>query len=54
MESEPDGRGGILRVNEDGSQVGTNAILGEKEPLNKYYAYGIRNSFGMDFDPITR
>jgi glucose/arabinose dehydrogenase len=50
---EPDGRGGILRVNEDGSRVGTSAILGEKEPLNKYYAYGIRNSFGMDFDPIT-
>jgi aldose sugar dehydrogenase len=21
--------------------------------LDKYYAYGIRNSFGMDFDPIT-
>jgi len=50
---EPDGRGGILRVNEDGSRVGTNAILGEEEPLKKYYAYGIRNSFGMDFDPIT-
>ncbi|HZC20111.1 MAG TPA: PQQ-dependent sugar dehydrogenase, partial [Nitrososphaeraceae archaeon] len=22
-------------------------------PLNLYYAYGIRNSFGMDFDPLT-
>ena len=21
--------------------------------MNKYYAYGIRNSFGMDFDPVT-
>jgi aldose sugar dehydrogenase len=21
--------------------------------LNKYYAYGIRNSFGITFDPIT-
>lgn len=21
--------------------------------LNKYYAYGIRNSFGIVFDPIT-
>jgi glucose/arabinose dehydrogenase len=28
-------------------------IIGEKHPLNKYYAYGIRNSFGMDFDPLT-
>ena len=22
-------------------------------PLSKYFAYGIRNSFGLDFDPIT-
>jgi glucose/arabinose dehydrogenase len=28
-------------------------ILSDKHPLNLYYAYGIRNSFGMDFDPIT-
>ena len=21
--------------------------------MNKYYAYGIRNSFGIDFDPVT-
>ena len=21
--------------------------------ISKYYAYGIRNSFGLDFDPIT-
>jgi aldose sugar dehydrogenase len=50
---EPDGRGGILRVNEDGSRVGINGILGNEEPLDKYYAYGIRNSFGIEFDPIT-
>jgi aldose sugar dehydrogenase len=24
-----------------------------EDPLNRYYAYGIRNSFGFDFDPIT-
>jgi aldose sugar dehydrogenase len=23
------------------------------DPLNKYYAYGIRNSFGIDFDPVS-
>jgi aldose sugar dehydrogenase len=23
------------------------------ENLRRYYAYGIRNSFGMDFDPVT-
>jgi glucose/arabinose dehydrogenase len=28
-------------------------ILGDGHPLNFYYAYGIRNSFGMAFDPIT-
>jgi aldose sugar dehydrogenase len=28
-------------------------ILGDTIPLRLYYAYGIRNSFGFDFDPIT-
>ena len=49
---DPDGRGGILRITQDGYTVG-NGILGETHPLNKYYAYGIRNSFGIDFDPLT-
>ena len=49
---DPDGRGGILRVNQDGEIVG-NGLLGETHPLNKYYAYGIRNGFGMDFNPVT-
>jgi glucose/arabinose dehydrogenase len=48
-----DGRGGILRINFDGTVVDNNGILGENHPLNKYYAYGIRNSFGIGFDPIT-
>ena len=47
-----DGRSGILRVTPDGQPVG-NGILGNKHPLNFYYAYGIRNIFGMDFDPVT-
>jgi glucose/arabinose dehydrogenase len=49
--TEPDGRSGILRVTQDGKLV--QAILGNGHPLDKYYAYGIRNSFGMDFDPLT-
>ena len=49
---DPDGRGGILRVTQDGDTVG-NGILGNTHPLNKYYAYGIRNSFGIDSDPLT-
>ncbi len=48
----PVGRGGILRVIEDG-EYNNNGILGNKYPLNIYYAYGIRNSFGIDFDPIA-
>lgn len=47
----PDGRGGILRVTEDGQPL--QGILGNGTQMNLYYAYGIRNSFGMDFDPVT-
>ena len=47
----PDGRGGILRVTQDGRVV--EGILSNTTLLNLYYAYGIRNSFGMDFDPLT-
>jgi len=49
---QPSGRGGILRITQNGAVVGT-GILGKEDPLNKYYAYGVRNSFGMDFDPVT-
>ena len=48
----PDGRSGILRITQDGSPVGS-GILGPTQILNLYYAYGIKNSFGFDFDPIT-
>lgn len=50
--ADPDLTGGILRVTRDGNTVGT-GILGTTHPLNKYVAYGIRNSFGIDFDPLT-
>jgi aldose sugar dehydrogenase len=50
----PDGRGGILRITQDGKPVPNGAVLGENVPLSLYYAYGIRNSFGMDFDPISK
>jgi glucose/arabinose dehydrogenase len=48
----PDGRAGILRITQDGAPVGK-GILGNTPLLNLYYAYGIKNSFGFDFDPIT-
>jgi aldose sugar dehydrogenase len=44
---------GILRISPNGQPVGNEGILGDKYPLNYYYAYGIRNIFGMDFDPVT-
>jgi aldose sugar dehydrogenase len=48
-----DGKAGILALDHDGRPAFPNGILGKEEPLNKYYAYGIRNGFGLDFDPIT-
>jgi aldose sugar dehydrogenase len=50
---DPDGRAGIIRVTQDGAVVGDKGILGDDHPLDMYYAYGIRNSFGIAFDPLT-
>jgi glucose/arabinose dehydrogenase len=48
-----DSTGGILRVTQDGQPV-SSAPLGQgSAPLDLYYAYGIRNSFGIDFDPVS-
>ncbi len=46
-----DGRSGILRITQEGQPV--DGILGDSMPLRLYYAYGIRNSFGLGFDPLT-
>jgi aldose sugar dehydrogenase len=54
--SSADGRAGILVVTQDGElsgEGGWEGILGNTFPLNLYYAFGIRNSFGIDFDPVT-
>jgi aldose sugar dehydrogenase len=57
--SAPDDTGVILRVNpNDGSPAKNNPFLdngtfNSSNPVAKYYAYGIRNSFGEAFDPIT-
>ncbi|MDP9288372.1 MAG: PQQ-dependent sugar dehydrogenase [Thermoproteota archaeon] len=48
----PDGTGGILRISQSGQPI-LPPILGNTYPLNLYFAYGIRNSFGIDFDPVT-
>ena len=47
-----DGRSGILVMSQDGQPL-TKGILGNTHPLKYYYAYGIRNSFGIDWDPVT-
>src|SRR5918996_1205485 len=51
----PDDTGVIFRVNPvDGSPSSGNPFSSDaSDPLSKYYAYGIRNSFGIDFDPVT-
>ena len=54
---DPDDTGVIFRVNpEDGSPAPDNPFINNNNDLsslNKYYAYGIRNSFGIAFDPLT-
>lgn len=43
----------ILRLNDDGSVPADNPLLAAGGPYARYYAYGIRNSFGLAFDPVT-
>jgi glucose/arabinose dehydrogenase len=45
------GTSAIYRITPDGRPV--QPILGNEHPLDKYYAYGMRNSYGIDFDPVT-
>jgi len=60
----PDDSGVIFRVNPaDGSPAPNNPFSAKNKSsiasgstdnkLSKYYAYGIRNSFGLAFDPVT-
>jgi glucose/arabinose dehydrogenase len=49
-----DGTGGILRISQDGQPVEPPLLGNNTYPANIYYAYGIRNGFGIDFDPVTK
>jgi len=49
----PDDTGVILRLNDDGTVPSDNPFAAQGGNLAKYYAYGVRNSFGMTFDPVT-
>ena len=49
----PDDTSVILRINDDGSVPSDNPFSAQGGNVAKYYAYGIRNSFGLAFDPLT-
>jgi aldose sugar dehydrogenase len=46
---------GVLRLNDDGTVPSDNLffLFSPGGLLTRYYAYGIRNSYGMAFDPVT-
>jgi glucose/arabinose dehydrogenase len=52
---DPDDTGVIFRINPaDGSPAKNNPFLNDPNvAMHRYYAYGIRNSFGIAVDPIT-
>ncbi len=51
--------GAILRIQPNGSGIATNPFNARRqtgrtrEPVADVYAYGVRNSFGIAFDPVT-
>jgi glucose/arabinose dehydrogenase len=49
----PDGTSVIYRITQDGKPADGNPF-GRNVTNNKFYAYGIRESFGMDFDPLSK
>ena len=50
----PDNTSVILRLNLDGSFAQDNPFVSYgRETLDRYYAYGVRNSFGLAIDPLT-
>jgi aldose sugar dehydrogenase len=54
---DPDDTGVILRVDAGGAGLPDNPFYNPANPadrMNRYFAYGIRNSFGLAFDPITK
>ena len=49
----PDGTSGIIRTTQEGKVADIPGVISDQVPLNLYYAYGMRQSFGMEFDPVT-
>jgi glucose/arabinose dehydrogenase len=50
---QPDGTSGVIRIPQDGQVANIQGIISDEIPLNLYYGYGIRQSFGLEFDPVT-
>jgi len=48
----PDGTSVIYRLTQNGDPAPGNPFA-NNTLVNKFFAYGIRNSFGLDFDPVT-
>jgi glucose/arabinose dehydrogenase len=53
--SDFNGTSAIYRITQDGQPLPDNPLGSDADPpiLKKYYAYGLRNSFGIAFDPVT-
>jgi len=52
----PDDTGVIFRVDASGAGLADNPFFNAgnpSDPMNRYMAYGIRNSFGLTIDPVT-
>jgi len=52
----PDDTGVVLRVSDLGAALPDNPFYDPRQPkeaLNRVYAYGVRNSFGLAFDPLS-
>jgi len=48
------GCGGLYRINLDGSFPSDNPFISDPDPkIKALWAYGIRNAYGMDWDPLT-
>jgi glucose/arabinose dehydrogenase len=48
------GTGGIYRLNDDGTLPADNPFAADPDAaLRGLFAYGVRNSFGLAFDPVT-
>lgn len=54
--ADPDDTGVILRIDTNGNGAADNPFFTPAEPaprMNRYFAYGVRNSFGLAFDART-